>query len=91
MTTADLVASCVTWGLIGVYASTLVIQQRKLRRLSHLVALALDELANPTTLRKQAWALIAENDRLRSELASKEHHMAAMQARINGLEGDGAS
>lgn len=69
------------------YAGALYTLTRRYERQVERVDAALRELANPDELRMRSWALVAENDRLRIELASKDHHLAAMQARIEGLEG----
>lgn len=87
MTLPESIGCGVTWLLLGGYAGVLVGVTFRLRKLASGVELALRDVHTPDEIRVCVRALVTENDQLRAELQSKEHHLAAMQARIVGLEG----
>lgn len=83
----DVVAYAVTWAVLAGYAVVLFRNTRKFGRFVERAEAVLESRGDSNAIHVQAWELVAENDRLRTELTSKDHHLAAMQARIDGLEG----
>lgn len=80
------VADVLVWLVLGLYVGGYLVVTRRLTRLVARIEVALSD-TSADAIRVKAWSVIGENEQLRAELQSKEHHIAAMQARINGLEG----